>query len=149
MRTEHLKFFVTLAETGSIMQTGKKLYTTHPVSYTHLDVYKRQPLHGSIDPLPENLIVRKLYASTLVALTSNQTATQQNLTKLSIQELLEKELIFFSHGQIEQSALYQGLAKYGTPNIVSVIGNPTIFTDTLENSNYFAIGTARTAQRCV
>ena len=29
MRTEHLKFFVTLAETGSIMQTGKKLYTTH------------------------------------------------------------------------------------------------------------------------
>ncbi len=105
-----------------------------------------QPLHGSIDTLPENLIVRKLYASTLVALTSNQTATQQNLTKLSIQELLEKELIFFSHGQIEQSALYQGLAKYGTPNIVSVIGNPTIFTDTLENSNYFAIGTARTAQ---
>lgn len=29
MRTEHLKYFLSLAETGSITQTGKELYTSH------------------------------------------------------------------------------------------------------------------------
>ena len=105
-----------------------------------------QPLYTPNGNLPPGLKIRKLYASTLVALTSKQTALQQNLTKLSIQEVLKKELIFFSHSKIEQSALYQGITKYGTPNIVSVIGNQTIFIDTLESGSYFAIGTSRTAQ---
>ena len=29
MRTEHLKYFLSLAKTGSITQTGKELYTSH------------------------------------------------------------------------------------------------------------------------
>ncbi len=29
MRTEHLKYFLNLVETGSITQTSKELYTTH------------------------------------------------------------------------------------------------------------------------
>ena len=39
------------ANTGNIgrtcVATGTRLHLIEPVSYTHLDVYKRQPTHGS------------------------------------------------------------------------------------------------------
>ena len=42
MKMQQLEYFVTVSQCGSLGKAAEKLFTSQPVSYTHLDVYKRQ-----------------------------------------------------------------------------------------------------------
>ena len=49
MDLANLNAFIAIAETGSFSEAGERLHLTQPaaVSYTHLDVYKRQSPHSA------------------------------------------------------------------------------------------------------
>ena len=59
----------------------------------------RLPLDSLQSRLPSNLKIIKLSPSKLSILTSKQTAHAQNLSQMTIPELLEKDLLFFAHAR--------------------------------------------------
>ena len=65
---------------------------------------------------------------------------------MSLNELLQKELIVFAPKGIEESAVYQTLYPFGEPNISLTAENSIIFMNLLEQGNYFTIGSSRLTQ---
>ena len=96
--------------------------------------------------LPEELKIVTLCPITLTALTSWQNVTEQKITAITLQQLLQKELIFFAPKGLENSIAYQVLSNYGTPHIAFSAENYNVFSNLLENDNYFTIGLAKIAK---
>ena len=106
----------------------------------------RLPLDSLQSRLPSNLKIIKLSPSKLSILTSKQTAHAQNLSQMTIPELLEKDLLFFAPRGLEESGAYQFLTHYGTPTNIKAVENNMIFMNLLENETYFTVGSSRLAE---
>ncbi len=106
----------------------------------------RIPLEQLADTLPSQIKIIKLCPTELAVLTSRQTAMELNKKTMSLNELLQKELIVFAPKGIEESAVYQTLYPFGEPNISLTAENSIIFMNLLEQGNYFTIGSSRLTQ---
>lgn len=106
----------------------------------------RIPLEQLADTLPSQIKIIKLCPTELAVLTSRQTAMELNKKTMSLNELLQKELIAFAPKGIEESAVYQTLYPFGEPNISLTAENSIIFINLLEQGNYFTIGSSRLTQ---
>lgn len=130
----YVKIHLSVKEQNKILQLAQEDNEAIGLIYTTDEPY-------FFDMLMEKTLSAVPYAvGRAFAITGKQNKKAQHLTSISIHDILKKDLVLYSIGDIKENIPYQWLHTYGTPHIKYIVDNSLFFSELLQENDYWSLG---------